>query len=202
MSNYKVWHLHREKFETTPTFETTIDTIDGEYGECGDGGDRDYIIDMLPYKFKRLVVDEDTKDNLDVMHIKKNFCDNVVGTILDVDEKSKDDLTAILDLQRMGVRPELHPDWQKDKKNYYIPPACYSMNKTEKKPFCVVLKSIKVPDGYFSNFCKVYKSQRRYLCTLKKYVCNRACPEESIAEGYVIEECLTFVTIYLEDVET
>ncbi|KAL2549686.1 Transposase associated domain-containing protein [Forsythia ovata] len=47
MSNYKVWHLHGEKFETTPTPETIIDNIDGECGECSDGGDRDYIIDML-----------------------------------------------------------------------------------------------------------------------------------------------------------
>ncbi|KAL2456411.1 Transposase associated domain-containing protein [Forsythia ovata] len=57
MSNYKVWHLHGEKFETTPTPETTIDTIDGE---CSDGGDRNYIIDMMRDRFESPVVDEDT----------------------------------------------------------------------------------------------------------------------------------------------
>ncbi|KAL2456302.1 Transposase associated domain-containing protein [Forsythia ovata] len=57
MSNYNVWHLHGEKFETTHILETTIDTIDGE---CSDGGDRDYIIDMLLDRFERPVVDEDT----------------------------------------------------------------------------------------------------------------------------------------------
>ncbi|KAL2538363.1 Transposase associated domain-containing protein [Forsythia ovata] len=53
MSNYKVWHLHGEKFETTPTPKTTIDNIDGECGECSDGGDHDYIIDMLRDRFER-----------------------------------------------------------------------------------------------------------------------------------------------------
>ncbi|KAL2527317.1 Transpos assoc domain-containing protein [Abeliophyllum distichum] len=60
MSNYKVWHLHGEKFEKIPTLKTSIDTIDGECGECSVGGDRDYIIDMLRDKFERPVVDEDT----------------------------------------------------------------------------------------------------------------------------------------------
>ncbi|KAL2488611.1 Uncharacterized protein Fot_41903 [Forsythia ovata] len=41
----------------TPTPETTIVTIDGEYS---DGGDRDYIIDMLRDRFEGPVVDEDT----------------------------------------------------------------------------------------------------------------------------------------------
>lgn len=31
---------------------------------------------------------------------------------------------------------------------------------------------------------------------------NRSCPEGSIAEGYVAEECLTFCSRYLHDVES
>ena len=41
--------------------------------------------------------------NLDVMHIKKNICDSVMGTILDIDKKSKDSLNARLDLKMMGI---------------------------------------------------------------------------------------------------
>lgn len=37
--------------------------------------------------------------------------------------------------------------------------------------------------------------------TLKSYVRNRAHPEGSIAEGYLAEECLTFCSRYLDDVE-
>lgn len=38
----------------------------------------------------------------------------------------------------------------------------------------------------------------RYMKTLKGYVRNMARPEASMAEGYVKEECLGFVTEYLQ----
>ena len=38
--------------------------------------------------------------------------------------------------------------------------------------------------------------------TLKSYVYNRARPEGSIAEGYLVEECMTFCSRYLDDVES
>ena len=42
----------------------------------------------------------------------------------------------------------------------------------------------------------------RYLLTLKQYVRNRAHPEGSIAKGYLMEECMNFCAMYLDDVET
>ncbi|KAH7854722.1 hypothetical protein Vadar_017137 [Vaccinium darrowii] len=42
----------------------------------------------------------------------------------------------------------------------------------------------------------------RYLMTLKSYVSNRARPEGSIVEGYFVEECMTFCSRYLDDVES
>ena len=36
---------------------------------------------------------------------------------------------------------------------------------------------------------------------LKAYVGNKACPEGSIAEGYIDNECLTFCSLYYKDVE-
>lgn len=39
----------------------------------------------------------------------------------------------------------------------------------------------------------------RILGHLKSYVRNKAAPEGCIAEGYIIEECLTFCSRYLED---
>jgi hypothetical protein len=38
----------------------------------------------------------------------------------------------------------------------------------------------------------------RYMKTLKGYVRNMARPEASMAEGYVKEECIGFVTEYLQ----
>lgn len=38
--------------------------------------------------------------------------------------------------------------------------------------------------------------------TLKGFVRNKACPEGSIAEGYIVNESLTFLPMYLPTMET
>ena len=43
------------------------------------------------------------------MHIEKNVCDSIVGTLMNLDGKTKDHIKARLDLQEMGIRHELHP---------------------------------------------------------------------------------------------
>lgn len=42
----------------------------------------------------------------------------------------------------------------------------------------------------------------RYLGNFKHYVRNKTHPEGSIVEGYVHVECLTFCSMYLNDIET
>ena len=42
----------------------------------------------------------------------------------------------------------------------------------------------------------------RFLGTLKHYVRNKAYSEGSIAEVYVVNECLTFCSLYLGRIET
>jgi hypothetical protein len=37
-----------------------------------------------------------------------------------------------------------------------------------------------------------------YLRTVKGYVRNKAHPEDSIAKGYILEECLTFYSRFLD----
>ncbi|KAI5342898.1 hypothetical protein L3X38_010774 [Prunus dulcis] len=44
------------------------------------------------------------RHNLDVMHVKKNVFDTLVGTILDIEGKTKDTIKARLDLERMDIR--------------------------------------------------------------------------------------------------
>lgn len=46
--------------------------------------------------------------NLDVMHIEKNFCDNIINTVMDVPGKTKDDVKARLDMADMCDRAELN----------------------------------------------------------------------------------------------
>ncbi|XP_058211822.1 uncharacterized protein LOC131324005 [Rhododendron vialii] len=42
----------------------------------------------------------------------------------------------------------------------------------------------------------------RFLGTLKNFVSNRAQPEGSIVEAYIVKECLTFCAMYLDGIET
>ena len=48
------------------------------------------------------------KHNLDVMHIEKNICDSLLGTLMGDPHKSKDTDNARRDLQTLGIRSELH----------------------------------------------------------------------------------------------
>uniref|UniRef100_A0A2N9J4U7 Transposase n=1 Tax=Fagus sylvatica TaxID=28930 RepID=A0A2N9J4U7_FAGSY len=47
------------------------------------------------------------RHNLDVMHIEKNICESIIGTLLNVKGKSKDGLKSRMDLEDMKIRNEL-----------------------------------------------------------------------------------------------
>ena len=44
------------------------------------------------------------------MHIEKNVCESIIGTLLDIPGKTKDGLTSRLDLVEMGIRTDLAPE--------------------------------------------------------------------------------------------
>ena len=46
--------------------------------------------------------------SLDVMHITKNVCESLLGTLLNMPERTKDGAKARADLKSMGIREELH----------------------------------------------------------------------------------------------
>ena len=44
----------------------------------------------------------------DVIHVEKNVCDNLVGTLLNIEGKTKNTTYACLDLQDLKIRKDLH----------------------------------------------------------------------------------------------
>ena len=46
--------------------------------------------------------------SLDVMHITKNVCESLLGTLLNMPERTKDGPKARANLKSMGIRQELH----------------------------------------------------------------------------------------------
>ncbi|XP_062103264.1 uncharacterized protein LOC133814298 [Humulus lupulus] len=105
------------------------------------------------------------------MHIEKNVCDSIVGTLLNIPGKTKDTLAGRLDLKEMGVKSELHPKVG-DNKRTYLPPACFTLSKDEKRHFCETLANIKVPDGYSSNIRNLVSMKDLRLIGLKSHDCH------------------------------
>jgi len=108
------------------------------------------------------------RHNLDVMHIEKNVMDNILGTILDIKGKTKDNLVARLDLQEMGLRPKLHPFTAANGKTY-IPAACHTMSREDKEIFLKVLQNVRVPDGYASNISRCVRLKECTILGLKSH---------------------------------
>ncbi|XP_063936886.1 uncharacterized protein LOC108207459 isoform X1 [Daucus carota subsp. sativus] len=109
------------------------------------------------------------RHNLDVMHIEKNVCDNIIGTLLNIAGKSKDHLKARLDMQELGIRKVLHPIPSPDGKHLEIRAAIFDMTKTEKEIFCSVLKKTKLPYGSASNISRYVNLKERKVSGYKSH---------------------------------
>ena len=104
------------------------------------------------------------RHNLDVMHIEKNVCDNVLYTLLNEVGRTKDNLSARKDLQDLGIRPELWPD-----ANGKFKPACFTMTNGQKDVFLQTLKDVIMPDGYASNISRCVDIKHRKISGLKSH---------------------------------
>ena len=105
------------------------------------------------------------RHNLDVMHIEKNVCESIIGTLLTIPGKTKNGLNSYLDLLEMGLRCELGQRFESNRT--YLPPACYTLSKVEKKVFCQTLSQWKVPEGYCSNMRNLVSMEDLKLYGLK-----------------------------------
>lgn len=108
--------------------------------------------------------------NLDFMHIEKNWLDSLMGTLLNIVGKTKDTDKARLDLQDIGIRPELHLRPKNGK--FEKPPACYTLSQKNKKDFCQFLKSVKYPDGYAANISRCVNIKEGKISGLKSHDCH------------------------------
>ena len=52
--------------------------------------------------------------SLDAMHITKNVCESLLGTLLNMPDRTKDGPKARADLKSMGIRKELHAIYDDD----------------------------------------------------------------------------------------
>ncbi|XP_056691937.1 uncharacterized protein [Spinacia oleracea] len=126
------------------------------------GYKKESVLFSLPY-WKNLYV----RHFLDVMHIEKNICESLIGTLLNVPGKSKDGKSAREDLAHLKIRTELHPVLKNGRT--YLPPACYTLSRKEKKVLCESLHEIKVPEGYSSNIKNLVSMKDLKLIGMKSH---------------------------------
>ncbi|GJT68551.1 hypothetical protein Tco_1020031 [Tanacetum coccineum] len=179
MGHLKRYNIQNGKYDKSSK-KRIRDDIGCLNDKCGAFGDKDDFIEEningdqqlwkkrsiffdLPYWEYNLL-----RHNLDVMHIEKNIFDNLLGTLMNWDGKSKDNENSRKDLKEMGIRHDLHVINLPNKKPY-LPPACYSMSNVEKTSFLQVLKNLKVPDGYASNISRGVSLKDRKILNLKSH---------------------------------
>ena len=114
------------------------------------------------------------RHNLDVMHIEKNICDNLLGTILKMDSKNKDNFNARLDIAKNKLNVLKHLQLKKeDSDDYYEwPEAPYALSRELARVFCKFLQELRFPDGYASNFAKCVSHDGTKVQGLKTHDCH------------------------------
>ena len=117
----------------------------------------------LPYWEDHLL-----RHNLDVMHIEKNFFDNLMNTILNIQDKTKDNLKSRLDLVDICDRSELHVD-----ENGVAPFPIYRLDAAAKEEFFDwIIDKVIFPDGYASNLRNSVDKSEEKFTGLKSHDCH------------------------------
>jgi hypothetical protein len=102
------------------------------------------------------------------MYIKKNVMDNILGTILDIPGKTKDDLAACTDFMEMGLKYKLHL-FTTDDGRTYMPAACHTKFRDDKTHFLKVIRNVRVLDGYASNISRCVRIKECTISSLKSH---------------------------------
>jgi hypothetical protein len=102
------------------------------------------------------------RHNLDVMHIEKNKCKALLGTILSIPGKTKDITNSRLDLRDLG---------REEENTCVMPRARFTLMKEQKVAFMNFLREVKFPDGY-SNISRSISVDGTKLQGLKTHDCH------------------------------
>ncbi|KAL4354977.1 hypothetical protein GQ457_06G007590 [Hibiscus cannabinus] len=88
-------------------------------------------------------ISHNLRHNLDVMHIEKNICDNILGTILNIEGKTKYNLSVRLDLKDMKIKKELHLKKLEDEVSDELFSLDYGPNKHAQTYTCCIVNGVR-----------------------------------------------------------
>jgi hypothetical protein len=87
----------------------------------------------------------DVCHSIEVMHVKKNVCESLIGTLFNMNRKTRDHGHSHADMKKMGIGQEL---WLDDfVKGTELPTSYITLSKNEEE-FCGFLKNVKVPSDH------------------------------------------------------
>ncbi|XP_017970474.1 PREDICTED: uncharacterized protein LOC18609682 [Theobroma cacao] len=117
----------------------------------------------------------------DVMHIGRNFFENILNTMIDVKGRTKDNIKARQDLKVYCKRPKL--ELVENNRKLYKPKAVYTLNKEEIRNVCAWVKQLRLPNGFASNISRdlcVTEICIDHMETLQGKICETICKLEKI----------------------
>jgi hypothetical protein len=89
--------------------------------------------------------------NIDMMHTEKNVAEALWGTIMDIPDKTKDNVKARVDQARLCDRPKYNISPPKEGKKWKKPPAPYVLKRDQRKEVLKWFQTLMFPDGYAAN---------------------------------------------------
>lgn len=104
-----------------------------------------------------------------MMHVEKNICESLLGTLLNMKGKTKDNVNSRKDLKKMGIRKKLHLNNPGSFKGTTPP---YVFLKEEKQIFCERAACLRMPDGYSSNIASKVSLEDHKILGLKSHDCH------------------------------
>ncbi|XP_029128330.1 uncharacterized protein LOC114916203 [Cajanus cajan] len=157
----EVWH---RVMNLPKVIEDGVLRLDG-HGQRHNWTKRSIFWD-LPYWKDNLL-----RHNLDVMHIEKNFFDNIFNTVMNVSDKTKDNEKARKDLALYCRRKDLELKPQNNGK-MLKPKANYTLTVEQAKLVYQWIKELRMPDGYSSNLARCVDVDKRKMIGMKSHDCH------------------------------
>jgi len=105
------------------------------------------------------------------MHVQKNMFESLIGTLLDMKDKTKEGLSSRLNMVQLGIKKELHLVRLENGK-CHLPAASYNLNNEEKYVMCVWLKKLKVPSRFYSSIRSIVSMKDLTLTNYNSHDCH------------------------------
>ena len=108
------------------------------------------------------------RHNIDLMHNEKNVAEALLGTTLDISDKTKDNIKARLDMAMLCDRPTFDLI-KKPNGTWTKPRGKYCVSKDDRLVIFKWFKQLKFPDRFAANLSKSVKLDKQKFIGIKSH---------------------------------